>query len=359
MNKFRLLLAISLLVALLGAASITARADTPADVLDTYQIQIAPQNDGSLAITIDLKNYCTNSDWPGDQPYLQIGVPNEKFTITDFGPKDGPHPIVKAEPILSGGSFAQLDFDPGSLPKNGDCFDLHVAVLQSQMAYPDSTNNQVTFKYIAPGWTFPIEVKNLTISWAKPTDESLIKVTEPSPTSTDGTNLIWTWPNPVMNSMNMFGDYAVKMAYQTTAFALSTDSQTSVNPDAAPAAPSGGGGGSGGPDGGTVLIIIIVVIVIILLLLFFIGMFGDSDGGGSYGGGGGIFSSGGGGGGGHSGGGGLGGGGGGFSCACAGCACACACAGGGKVGCSLKRIGIKVGCLVHVLKKEHKENEEG
>ena len=311
----------------------TVKADVPPDVLDSYTITITPQADGQLQMVYNLKHYCTYSDWPGDKPYLQIGVPNTTFTITDFGPSEGEFKPVKAEPLTSDGSYVQMDFDSNHLPKNGNCFDLNFSITQGKMAYPTTDSKEITYKFTPSGWTFPITVKQLTVSWAVPSDASLLKLTDPVTTGKTDTALIWQWNNPVMNGSGMFADYSVKLVYDQSAFQL-TDTSTSQSSDS--------NGGSGGISGGTILVIIIVVVVVILLLVVFVGVFSDD----GYGGGGGIIL-GGGSGGGHSGGGGLGGSGGGYSCACAGCACACACAGGGKVGCSRKFIGIA--CLQKVI----------
>lgn len=339
MNKLRLFItlvfACAILVMVQGAA-----ADTPPDILDDYSIAVTPQPDGSLVMSYTLQKYCAYSDWPSDVPYLQVGVPNGNFSISEWGPKSGPNMVVDAEPVTSGGSFVQLDFDGDNLPKNGDCFDLNFTIVQNAMSYPDEDNNQVTMKFIPSGWSFPIQVKRLTITWAIPEDSSLLKVTDPSPMGTDGSSMIWTWNSPVMNSSGMFGDYFVKLAYDPSTFQLS---------DEAKASSDSGNGGGGSAAGIVVLVIIVVILVVILFVALWLAEEGSGGGGGYYGGGGGGLGSG------HFGGGGLGSGGGGSSCACAGCACACACAGGGRVGCSRKGIGIK--CLPKVIKEAEAQDE--
>jgi hypothetical protein len=321
----------------------TVRADTPPDILDSYTIAIAPQPDGTLVMNYTLAKYCTYSDWPSDQPYLQIGVPNGNFAISDWGPKDGTQKVVKAESITDGGSFVQLDFDKSNLPKNGDCFDLYFAIVQSKMAYPDPDNGNVTFKFIPAGWKFAINVKTLTVSWALPSDTSLLKVVDPKPVSQDEANMVWTWTNPAMDASNMFHDSVIKLAYDKSAFTLSDAAKTDT--DAANGV---------APFDWSFCCTVLIIIAVVLLILFFVLVIAEayesgdgigpafitvtgslvdaalSDGGGSGG------SSG------H-----------GSGCACAGCACACACAGGGKVGCSRKAIGIS--CLPKVISEMEKE----
>ena len=338
-----------------------AAADTPPDILGSYAISITPRQDGTLAMNYMLENYCTYSDWPGDQPYLQVGVPNRSFAISDWGPKEGKIKVVQAEP---NGSLVQLNFDRGNLPKNGDCFDLNFSIVQSRMAYPDAGNGNITFKFTPAGWSFPIKVKTLTLTWALP-DPSLVKLTEPAPTSKDEIAMTWQWDNPAMDYSGMFHDSTIKLAYNKSAFTLPVEPVTTTKSE-------DGNGGSVDMTCLTIIIIFVVLVVIVLIAYWIIEGPGGGDSGysGSYSGGGdsglspgssssrssggrsssGVYSSG------PSSGSSRGSSGGGWggssghssSCACVSCACACACAGGGKVGCSRKGIGIQ--CLEKVIK---------
>jgi hypothetical protein len=372
-KSFRWVIPCTLAFVVLGGffSATSVRADAPPDILDSYTIAIAPNADGSLAMNYTLTNYCAKSDWPGEYPYLQVGVPNGNFSISDWGPKDGQDKVVNAEKVTSGGSFVQLDFDRGNLPKNGDCFDLYFAIVQSKMAYPDTGNGTVTFKFIPSGWNFPINVNTLIVTWALPSDPSLVKLTEPAPASTDATTMAWKWTNPAMNSSGMFADSAIKIAYDKSAFTLPAAAATETSP-------STGSGVSNLVIGVILVLVLLVFIVVVCWVLF--GSSSDdgyTSGGGyssvdtspsyiptytpsesrssspsrrsestessspseshdsgsshsSFGGGFGGSS-------GHS-----------SSCACAShCACACACAGGARVGCSRKAIGIA--CLSKVI----------
>ena len=330
------------LILLAGLLTTPAYAQA-ADILDTYSVAIAPQSDGTLVMTYTLEHYCTYSDWPADQPYLQVGVPNGNFSITDWGPREGAHRVVNAE--AAAGSLVQLNFDRSQLPRNGDCFDLYFTVTQGKMAYPDPETGNVTFKFIPAGWTFPIEVRRLTVTWAMPGDPALLKFSEPNPTGTDGAQMTWQWNNPAMNSASMFSGATIELAYDAAAFKLSEEATT----------PSEGGNEQLVISVGCVTLIIIVVAIVLLLILLIALAEGGFGGGrrrrysrGALWGGGGLGSGSRSGGGRARSGGGLGGSSGHSSgCACAGCACACACAGGGKVGCSRKGIGIH--CLARVI----------
>lgn len=359
------------------------RADVPPDQLESYTVSVSPQTDGSLIMNYALDNYCARSDWPTDIPYLQVGVPNGNFVLMEgWGPKDGANRVVKAEPINNGyGSFVQLDFDQGNLPKNGDCFNLNFSVTQSHMAYPDPVNGNVTFELIPAGWDFPIQVKTLILNWALPIDPALVKLTDPAPMTKDLTFMTWQWTDPQMDASSMFRGATIKLAYDKSAFTLPVEVQApeSVNTD------DESGAISINPIAILFIVLILVVLVIGLGLLLNWG--GSGLGSSGFGGNDSNYvptppkprrfstdrhesekprrreksgpsyspsrrsesppyspppkrpdppSSSGGGFGGSSG----------HSSGCVSmpsCACACACAGGGRVGCSRKGIGIK--CL--------------
>lgn len=384
-NPLRFILIPALMLAAFGAflTPKIAAADTPPDVLESYTVSITPQQDGTLIMDYALQNYCTYSDWPSDQPYLQVGVPTSSFKINDWGPRSM---VVNAEPVND--KFVQLDFDRGNLPKSGDCFNLNFTVHQSDMVHPDPTNGNDTFEFYPAGWNFPINVKQITINWALPSDPKLILVTDPAPASTDASNMTWVWNNPQMDPSQMFIGATVKLAYDKSAFTL---------PVAPPPAPIQQPSGGGGTAGQLVPILVVAVFIIAALIILWtagtlLGLFENKDGLGgdsafdssdidppvtyhtrsssnkkskrsestrdtsdyvpthysppahydppehhdspssSYGGGYGGSS--------------------GHSSGCASmpsCACACACAAGGKVGCMLKMLGIKIGCLKKVI----------
>ena len=389
--KLRFIVACAMAFIVLMGGSFSAvpvRADTPPDVLDSYIIAIVPQSDGSLSMIYTLNNYCAKSDWPSEYPYLQIGVPKSQFTISDWGPRDGVNRVVNAEPINYNGTFVQLDFDSSNLPRNGDCFNLYFTIVQYKMAYPNDADGTVTFKFVPAGWNFPINVNTLTVTWALPSDPSLVKLMQPAPTVTDATSVSWVWSNPSSDAADMFTDATVQMAYDNSAFTLTTDATAVGN--SATSSGNGGEGTSGGLSGGTILLIIVVaaVVLIIIGVVIYNWTSGGSDD--SYSSGSGYTpsytptyttrnyrsssrsssdddapsytsrsspsydppsrpstpSGGYGGSSGHS-----------SSCACAShCACACACAGGGRVGCSRKAIGVS--CLfkaIESLKDHHSD----
>lgn len=401
-TRLRLLIGFGLAVLSLGllcAPLTVVAADIPPDQLESYTISVTPQADGSLVMSYALYNYCAKSDWPSDIPYLQVGVPNGNFIISEFGPKDGVIKVVNAEKIVSGGTFVQLDFDASNLPKDGDCFNLNFSIVQGRMAYSSPESGDITFELIPAGWDFPIQVKTLTLNWATAPDIALIKLTDPAPAATDSVNMVWQWNNPQSDASGMFRGATIKLVYGNEAFTLPADT---------PTAQSNNGGTVEPINAGLFLVVVLAVVVFVIVaaaVVFLLNTggdglgsdntdegFGDRDttvyipksprkesrstkrdqeneaprrrestspsysppsrpsysppsrpshsppsrsSGGGFGG-----SS-------------------GHSSGCASmpsCACACACAGGSRVGCSRKAIGIK--CFDDVISKMNKASQD-
>ena len=326
-------LATALVIAGLLAPA-TVRADVAPDGLDSYTIAITPQSDGMLTMDYTLNGYHAMSDWPANEPYLQVGVPNGSFTIDTSG-FSGQVAVSNVEVVDNGGSFVQFDF--GTLPRTGDVFNLSFSITQGAMAYPDTGNGEVTYEFMPAAWTFPITVSQLTVLWTNPSDPSLLKFAQPAPTY-GGEAMSWQWQHPSIDGSGMFGDDEISLAYDQSAFTLS---------DAATAQTDSGNGGfsSGGSSGSTSMVGGFLVVVVFLGIVWTLSWVVSGD---NYRGGPGVrpvragFF-----------GGGFGGGG--CACACAGCACACACAGGGRVGCSRKAIGIA--CLTKVIRSMTKNGE--
>lgn len=336
-----LVLAFFLLGGLLMTTATKVAADPPPDILDAFAITVFPQTDGMLNMTYLLKNYCTKSDWPSDQPYLQIGIPNENFTLVENSILAKGVAFTKPETIKEiGATFVQLDFDEAKLPKKDDCFDLGFSIVQGKMAFPDPQDaTHVTFKYIPPSWDFDIQVKKLIVTWALPADPSLVKLADPKPVM-DAMNMTWSWDNPSKDSNNMYDVATIKLAYDKSAFTLSDAATTDTEPYTLSLS-----GFWGSTCCWVIFWILLVILVIWILAAWarsadsgdgfgtsFVGVAGDfADAVVEAGGSGGSS--------------------GGSSGCASGCACACACAGGGKVGCMLKYIGIKMGCLQKVIEE--------
>jgi hypothetical protein len=331
MRHLRWVVLLMILAAILPAP---ARADIPPDIIHRFEVVITPQNDGSLLISYDL-DYEATSDFTNDIPYVQIGVPNSNFTIREWGPT----PLLKgAKAITSGKSLVELDF--ARLPKKGERFKLHFAVLQGNMAY--KAGEDVSFKFI-PGWFDYAKVSELRVTWMLPSDTTLVKSVDPKPDSQGDNRATWVTFNLGTNQKAK----AVTLIFAPAAFTelkLVTAAQPTTSQDGESV------------NWGLILVIIIVVVVVIIFTIAVVSSSDDGYSGGGYAGG--NYRGGGDYGGGWSGSSGRssgssgsssgrsGGGGGGFggrgsSCACvSSCACACACAGGGRVGCAERGLDV-------------------
>lgn len=328
MNKrilvFRLALALVLLVVL---KPLTAHAADP-DVIKNYVVTVTPQTDGTLNMKYDF-DYCATTDFPGNAIYLEVGVPNKKFELTEWGPKDW---VTNAYTKTSGGSWVHLDFV--HQPVAGECFTFNFTIHQSAMAHV--SGDDVTFQFI-PGWFDFARIDKLTIVWAMPSDATLVKTLDPQSARSENGQAIWEALNLAPNQKFTVNLVIAKTAYPD----LKTEDIVEEEP-----VPINGGAGVGIV---TICLIIGVIIVVLALILWLSdsagGGGGFSDGGyiGGYSGGSGSThgDSGGGGSSGRNSGGGGNFGGRGSSCACvSSCACACACAGGGRAGCSAKGFDI-------------------
>jgi hypothetical protein len=304
----------------------------PPDVIGDYSVHVTPRDDGTLAMEYRLANYCAATDFPGDKPYLQVGVPNRNFDLVDWGPKSAPNGqtkvwVASASSLQGLNSQVQLNFN--KQPVAGDCWDINFTIDQRQMAYAQGSD-EVSFQF-TPGWFDFAKINALTIIWDV-TDQSLVHKTDPAPTPAPSQD-VWRATDLSPNEK-----FTVTITYAKSAFP--TLSSLAPGP---PSSEPGSTTSTGESDNGW---LVCLVILIILFLIFLPRIFRTYGWDGGYGGGlGRAFVGGLGGGGSGSSGGRSGGGGGGFagrgsSCACASCACACACAGGGRAGCTRKGFDI-------------------
>ncbi|MGB8644489.1 MAG: hypothetical protein WCF84_04580 [Anaerolineae bacterium] len=325
------LFALILLLAFAALLPPRALAQQP-DVIGQYSVHVTPRDDGTLAMEYRFSNYCAATDFPGDKPYLQVGVPNRNFDLVDWGPKSVPNSqtkvwVTSANALQGVNSQVQLNFN--KQPLAGECWDLNFTINLREIAYAQGSD-EVSFQF-TPGWFDFAKINALTITWDLPGDRSLVHKTDPAPTIGQS-QAVWSDTNLAPNDK-----FTVTITYAKSAF---------PNLTAAGAPPSPPGSSStGAPDFSSWILCLFVLIAVLLIVGSRIFRAFGSDGGYGSGLGGaflGGFAGGGSGGGSSSR---SGGGGGGFagrgsSCACAACACACACAGGGRAGCTRKGFDI-------------------
>lgn len=177
-----------ILVCLILITTIPVSAATPPDVIHNYTVTITPQSDGTLNMRYDF-SYCATTDFPG-AAYLDIGVANRHFSLTDYGPKDW---IIKTTEYKSGKSQVHLEF--AKLPLAGDCFDFWFTINQQAMA--NVKGEEVSFEFF-PGYFDFAEIKNLTIIWVVPEDTSAIHYLNPENEVVNG-KITWTAQNLAPN----------------------------------------------------------------------------------------------------------------------------------------------------------------
>lgn len=331
-------LILAMVMSLILTIAPAALAQTPPDVIKEYVISIEPQADGALKMKYDF-NYCATTDFPANSGYLEVGVPNSNFSLTDYGPKDW---VTSA--AAKNGSTSQVHLDFAHVPKAGECFSFSFTILQQAMAYPSDTGVSFVF---TPGWFDFAKIEKLSIRWQLPKDISQVKGFDPAPKTQDDGLAVWEAENLAPNQK-----FTVKITIDKTVFP-----QLAVQPTQAPA--TSGGEGSGSIDPALLCLGVVLVVAVFLVVAWLVyspsisdNKKGDDDytpgtyigghhstprydppspryspsptprytppppsrsGGdsGSFGGRGG-------------------------SCACVSCACACACAGGGRAGCAEK-----------------------
>lgn len=330
------LLILTLVMSLILTIAPSALAQTPPDVIKEYVVSVEPQTDGALKMRYDF-SYCATTDFPANSGYLEVGVPNSNFSLTDYGPKDW---VTSA--AAKNGSTSQVHLDFAHVPKAGECFSFNFTILQQAMAYPSDTGVSFVF---TPGWFDFAKIEKLSVRWQLPKDISQVKGFDPAP-KTQGDGLaVWEAENLAPNQK-----FTVKITVDKTVFP-----QLAVQPTQAPAASDGSGGGFAIDP--LLLCFVVILVVVVVFVIAWAAYSLDSGSGGSYSSGGYI-------GGYHSAprndspsprysppspsprydpppsrsGGGSGNfGGRGSSCACvSSCVCACACAGGGRAGCARK-----------------------
>ena len=133
-----------LLIFLLSLFTVQVSAATPPDIIHEMDAKITPQTDGSLNINYTL-DYEATTDFPADTQYLEIGVPNEDFSLVDYSHSSL---VSSAYEKKSGTSQVHLDFS--KLPKKGDRFKIEFTINQRSMMYKAGSDN-VSFEF-RPGW---------------------------------------------------------------------------------------------------------------------------------------------------------------------------------------------------------------
>ena len=278
--------------------------DTGTYRIVSYRVGLTPHSDGTVAIDYYQKWLVTG----GHIPWITVGTPSERFTITGSGGA-----VSMAESASEGGwSGVRIDLDQDYRP--GQTFEVSFSTVQKGLFYAEEKSYKLDY---TPGWYERASIDTLRVSVKF--FASLATVTaDPKPSVVSGDEMVWG-----NYSLGPGGHFTIHVSFPVGLFPAGIAASNLKN--------ASGGGGAG-----VIVFIIIILAIIIIVLRFSKGRY--SGGRIFYGGipGGRV-------GGGRSGGGRSAGGGGGFggasmscACACVSCACACACAGGGGAGCARK-----------------------
>ncbi len=299
----RRIIAAAVAFILLAFAAVPAYA-APLDEIQSITIDAQTTADGVVTLRYEIAWKVLDSTSEGPLSWVQIGVPNDAYEITDFGGD-----AVSAQPYnLNGESKVRLDLAQEF--EAGQTANFHFTIRQYNLLRRAA--NEVRCDFV-PGWFDDIAVKQMTVRWQPG------NVTRANRTL-DG---VYTWSGSLAageHFQTVTTYYSVNMALAAAPMPAKDDYNPSANDanysNTYTEETSSGGLGSILSGFGALCFILPIAIV----LAIFRGARGYR-GGRGFGGRRGFW-----GGGSHGGGG----------CACAGCACACACAGGGRAGCARK-----------------------
>lgn len=284
-----------LLMSLLDCApddSTAVKSGKELDRINSYCVDVVPQNDGTLEITYDIVWQVLDGDSEGPLSWVNLGLANRDCDLIGY---EG---AVKSVDISGTHAYIYLDREYDT----GETVQFSICVSQGHMLCRNEQDETKPFYEFIPGWFNGIKVDRYLFTWAY--SDGIIS--QNSDERTDD-KLIWS------GSLDFGERRAMQVYYNIENF---------ESPELVDYSPSSGSSGTMSTskldsctDG---QIIIAVVLIAFIVLICVIDSYNNGSG----------FSS----------------GGyryhhsrvGGRSCACAGCACACACAGGGRAGCSVK-----------------------
>ena len=170
---------LALAVLLVATASI-ATADTGTYRIDNYTVQLQPQNDGKVKITIQ-QSWVVLS---GDIPWITVGLPNSHFSVQEHG---GAAAKVRAD-NSSGWSGVRVDLDRDY--RSGEKFQVEFSVLQSNLLERLTQEKMWRIVY-TPGWYDGATIGRLRVSIASPVDIASYSSLAPPPVSTSGGVITW------------------------------------------------------------------------------------------------------------------------------------------------------------------------
>lgn len=311
-----------IVLALAASAAIVWHGSSPLDRMRLYEVEVTPQEDGTLDITYHLQWEVLNDTREGPLQEVRIGLANSQCTLTGAG-GDILTPYDPGSMNIEGTTFVWDDGTESSEPDfrwgldytianplsegwliifqlkrsfyKGECADFWFTVNQRDMLCDG--DGQVFYDF-TPGWFSEMEIGQYRFTW-----HGSSAIQSSNEDRREGNLLIWE------GSLKADEHRTMKVSYEDQAFAGAKRVNWSpVNFYENSALKNRI------RDYLSNVFRIFPVIILVLLRVLLPGGYRHGRGYGGHHGG-------------H---------GGGCACACAGCACACACAGGGRAGCSRK-----------------------
>jgi len=254
MKKLRVFLVIAVIASVLSLGTPTVVHATAPDIINALTIDVVPKSDGTLDMRYAF-DYCATTDFPDDAAWLDIGVANRNFSITDFGPKEW---AINASP--NGGGQSQVHVEFAHLPRAGECFSFFFVINQADMANLNDNTNAI-FQF-TPAWFDFAEIKKLTINWTVPEDTTKIHLVDPKPQSQTATVVTWEQTNLGTNQK-----FTVSLAISKDVYPdipVKTNNPVQTQPDTPTSE-------SKGISLWLILVIIVIVVLVAVVLVAGIG----------------------------------------------------------------------------------------
>jgi hypothetical protein len=161
-------------------AVIPAYADTGTYRISDYVVNLEPQNDGQVRITVAQQWQVLS----GDIPWVTVGLPNKYFSIENSG---GAASKVSAE---NGSGFTGVRIDLDKDYKTGQSFSVKFSVLQNNLLERLTSDNKWRINY-TPGWYDRASIDHLQINLVSPVDYTTYSSVSPMPSSVNGNVITW------------------------------------------------------------------------------------------------------------------------------------------------------------------------
>lgn len=135
-----------------------AKAFTPLDEIELFEITVSPNEDATLEMNYRIRWKVLDSDSEGPLTWVKIGVAN-RFQKNLTSRSDC---ISELSYSSDGGAFVEIYFDRDY--RAGEIVDFSFSFTQERIFTYNEERDQIEFRFI-PGWFEEIEVKTLRVLW--------------------------------------------------------------------------------------------------------------------------------------------------------------------------------------------------